>query len=159
MFIDSGLPLVGYRFVVVIITAGVPNPIDMQFKEVSGLKMSRGIGRNFGMTTIENELPTQTLTLKRGVFTSPSPLMIANSIESSFWSTRLLRKDIMINVLDENNVPLNAWLVTNAYLEAWEWDGLNASSNDVLVETMTFKYSKVKYIQIKNTKLDYVASN
>jgi len=159
MFIDSGLPLVGYRFVVVIITAGVPNPVDMQFKEVSGLKMTRGISRNLGMTTIDNELPTQTLTLKRGVFTSFSPLMKANSIEATFWATKLLRKDIMINVLDEKGHPVNSWLVTNAYLEAWEWDGLNASSNETLVETMTFKYSKIKYIQIKSTKLEYTPPN
>ncbi|WP_086931702.1 phage tail protein [Agarilytica rhodophyticola] len=152
MFIDSGLPLVGYRFVVVIFSAGIPNPVDMQFREVSGLKMARGISRNATMTTLDNQLPTQTLTLKRGVFTSPSPLMIANVVESFFWDTRLLRKDIMINVLSENDIPVNAWLVTNAYLESWDWDGLNASSSDVLVESMSFKYSGIKYIPLKFVK-------
>lgn len=153
MFIDSGLPLVGYRFVVVISTAGIPNPVDMQFKEVSGLKMSRNIDVNGSMTSINGQVPTQTLTLKRGVFTSVSPLMLANVAESLLWDTRLLRKDIMINVLDENDIPVNAWMVTNAYLESWEWDGLNASSNDVLVESMSFKYSGIKYIPIRQIKM------
>lgn len=153
MFIDSGLPLVGYRFVVVISTAGIPNPIDMQFKEVSGLKMSRNVNINGSLTSIDGQIPTQTLTLKRGLFTSPSPLMIANVAESLFWSTRLLRKDIMVNVLDENDVPVNAWMVTNAYLESWEWDGLNANSNELLVETMNFKYSGIKYIPIRQIKM------
>ncbi|MGR6873108.1 phage tail protein [Pseudomonas sp. HK3] len=153
MFIDSGLPLVGYRFVVVISTAGIPNPIDMQFKEVSGLKMSRNVNINGSMTSIDGQIPTQTLTLKRGLFTSASPLMIANVAESLFWSTRLLRKDIMVNVLDENDVPVNAWMVTNAYLESWEWDGLNANSNELLVETMNFKYSGIKYIPIRQIKM------
>lgn len=153
MFIDSGLPLVGYRFVVVISTAGIPNPVDMQFKEVSGLKMSRNIDVNGSMTSINGQVPTQTLTLKRGLFTSVSPLMLANVAESLLWDTRLLRKDIMINVLDENDIPVNAWMVTNAYLESWEWDGLNASSNDVLVESMSFKYSGIKYIPIRQIKM------
>ncbi|MEY8240067.1 MAG: phage tail protein [Cycloclasticus sp.] len=152
MFIDSGLPLVGYRFVVVIFTAGVPNPVDMQFTEVSGLKMSRGISKNGAMTTLDNQLPTQTLSLKRGVFTAPSPLMAANVAESLFWDTKLLRKDIMVNVLDEDDDPVNSWMITNAYLEAWEWQGLNATSNDVLIETMTYKYSSIKYIPLKVTK-------
>lgn len=153
MFIDSGLPLVGYRFVVVISTAGIPNSVDMQFKEVSGLKMSRNIDVNGSMTSINGQVPTQTLTLKRGLFTSVSPLMLANVAESLLWDTRLLRKDIMINVLDENDIPVNAWMVTNAYLESWEWDGLNASSNDVLVESMSFKYSGIKYIPIRQIKM------
>ena len=79
--------------------------------------------------------------------------MIANVAESLFWSTRLLRKDIMVNVLDENDVPVNAWMVTNAYLESWEWDGLNANSNELLVETMNFKYSGIKYIPIRQIKM------
>lgn len=153
MYIDSGLPLVGYRFVVVITSAGVRNPIDMQFQEVSGLKMSRGINKNASMTSLDNQLPSQTLTLKRGVFTAPSPLIEANVAESLFWDTRLLRKDIMVNVLDENDNPVNAWVITNAYLESWEWDGLSAKSSDILVETMSFKYTSVKYLPIKQVKM------
>ncbi len=152
MLIDNGLPLVGYRFSVVIFTAVVPNPIDIQFKEVSGLKMSRNIGKNGDMTTLDTPLPTQTLTLKRGLFTSPSPLIIGNVLESLLWDTRLLRKDIMVAALDENFLPVNAWMVTNAYLESWDWDGLNAGSNDVIIESMSFKYSGIKYIPLKFVK-------
>ncbi|MCL1123200.1 phage tail protein [Shewanella surugensis] len=148
MLIDRGLPLVGYRFAVVIMTTGIPNPVDIEFKEVSGLKMSRSIVKNAGMTSLDNQLPTQNLLLKRGVFSSISPLTLANTVESFFWDTRLLRKDILICVLDENNLPQNSWLVSNAYLESWEWDGLNASSNELLIESMSFKYSGIKYVPI-----------
>ena len=152
MLIDNGLPVVGYRFVVVIFTAGVPNPVDIQFKEVSGLKISRNISHHAGMTTLDSQLPRQTLTLKRGVFTSVSPLIIANTVESLFWGTRLLRKDIIVSVLDEDDTPVNAWTITNAYLESWEWDGLNAGSNDILIESMSFKYTDIKYIPLKFVK-------
>ncbi|WP_298774531.1 phage tail protein [uncultured Shewanella sp.] len=152
MLIDRGLPLVGYRFAVVIITTGIPNPVDIEFKEVSGLKMSRGVTRNASMTSLENQLPTQSLVLKRGVFTAPSPLLLSNVAESLFWGTRMLRKDIMISVLDDDNFPVNTWVVSNAYLESWDWDGLNAGSNDLLIESMSFKYSGIKYIPLKFTK-------
>ncbi|NRD73489.1 phage tail protein [Shewanella sp. VB17] len=152
MLIDRGLPLVGYRFAVVIMTAGVPNPVDIEFKDVSGLKMSRGITRSGGMTSLDNQIPAQSLVLKRGVFTAPSPLLSANIAESLFWETRLLRKDILVSILDEDNIPMNAWLVSNAYLESWDWDGLNAGSNDLLIESMSFTYSGIKYLPLKLTK-------
>ncbi len=152
MLIDRGLPLVGYRFAVVILSAGIPNPVDIEFKEVSGLKMSRNIISNGGMTSLENQLPTQNLVLKRGVFTSISPLLLGNVAESLFWDTKLLRKDILISVMDKDNFPVNSWIVSNAYLESWEWDGLNAGSNDLLIESMSFKYSGIKYVPLKFTK-------
>ena len=139
MLIDRGLPLVGYRFAVVILSAGIPNPVDIEFKEVSGLKMSRNIISNGGMTSLENQLPTQNLVLKRGVFTSISPLLLGNVAESLFWDTKLLRKDILISVMDKDNFPVNSWIVSNAYLESWEWDGLNSRSNDLFIESISFK--------------------
>lgn len=154
MFIDKGIPLVGYRFAVVIISAGIPNPVDIEFQEVSGLKMSRGVSRNGTMTTVDNTLPVQNLTLKRGVFTAPSPLLLANVAESLAWGTRLLRKDILVSVLGPDSVPVNAWVVTNAYLESWDWDGLNAGSNQLLIESMSFKYSGIKYLPLKFTKME-----
>ncbi len=152
MLIDPGLPLPNYRFIVSITSAGIPNLIDMQFQEVSGLKMTRSITENGSMTSLSNQQTKQTLTLKRGVFTAPSPLMLGNVAESLFWDTRLLRKDILVSILDESDTPVNAWLVTNAYLESWTWDSLNADSGKLLMESMEFKYSGLKYIPIKLTK-------
>lgn len=152
MLIDRGLPLVGYRFAVVIWSAGIPNPVDIEFKEVSGLKMSRSIGTNGGMISLDNDMSQGVLVLKRGVFTSVSPLLLGNVVESLFWDTKLLRKDIMISVMDDDNFPVNTWVVTNAYLESWEWDGLNADSNGLLIESMSFKYSGLKYVPLKFTK-------
>ena len=152
MFIDRGFPIVGYRFIVSIISAGIPNPVDIEFREVSGLKMTRSITTLGNMTSVEPVLPRQSLVLKRGVFTSPSPLTLGNVAESLVWRNRLLRKDILVSVLDGDSTPMNAWLITNAYLESWEWDGLNASSNELLIESMSFKYSGIKYTPLKLTK-------
>ncbi|AJQ94239.1 phage tail protein [Gynuella sunshinyii] len=148
MPIDPGSALVGYRFVVVILTTGLPNTIDIAFQDISGLKMSRTINRRGRMTTLANELPDQTLTLKRGVFSNVSPLTTANTLESLFWGTRLLRKDLLISVLNSKGNPANAWIVSNAYLESWDWDALNAENNQILIESMSFKYSDLKYVSL-----------
>ena len=146
MLKDTNLPQVGYKFAVIISTTGIANHVDIRFKEVSGLKLARSITRNGTMTTLENDIPLQTLVLKRGIFTNTSLLTIGNAVESFFWKTRMLRKDIMVCTLDENNDVVSEWHIGNAYLEAWEWDGFNAGSNELLVETMTFKYSKIRHL-------------
>jgi len=157
-FLDKGYPVMSYRFVVVIFTGLVPNPIDIEFKEVSGLKKSRNIGANAIRTSLENgSLPMQTLTLKRGVFTSLSPLIVGNLVEAAFWNTKLLRKDLLICCLDADDFPVNAWVITNAFLESWEWDGLNAGNNEVLVESMIFKFSNIQYLPLKVLKTVYKA--
>ncbi len=152
MLADRGFPVVGYHFVVSIISAGIPNPVDIEFREVSGLKMTRSVTTFGNMTSVEPVIPRQNLILKRGIFTSSSPLTLGNVAESLMWRNRLLRKDILVSALDSDKVPMNAWIVTNAYLESWEWDGLNADSNELLIESMSFKYSGIKYTPLKLTK-------
>lgn len=148
MSTSNDYPIVGYRFMVVIFSAGVPNPIDIRFKEVSGLKLARTINRQGQMTTLASELPQQTLTLKRGVMSGISPLTLTQLVESAMWGTRMLRKDLLVCVLDDDETPVNSWLVNNAYLSSWSWDGVSGDSNDVLIETMEFSYSGLIYVPL-----------
>lgn len=146
---SNDYPIVGYRFMVMIFTSGVPNPIDIRFKDVSGLKMSRTISRQGQMTTLASELPQQTLTLKRGVMLNASPLVISQLVESAMWGTRMLRKDLLVSVLDEQDTPINSWMINNAYLSSWSWDGVNGDAKDVLIETMEFSYSSLIYMPVE----------
>lgn len=145
---NNDYPIVAYRFVVVIFSAGVPNPIDIHFKEVTGLKMDRSINREGSMTTLASELPQQSLTLKRGVINKASPLVVSQLVEGEMWGTRMLRKDLLVCVLDENGDPVNSWLVMNAYLNSWSWDGISGDSSNVLIESMEFKYTSLKYLPV-----------
>ncbi|SHO56466.1 phage tail protein [Vibrio quintilis] len=145
---SNDYPIVGYRFLVVIFSAGVPNPVDIRFQEVSGLRLERNITRQGNMTTLQAELPQQTLTLKRGVMNQISPLAMNQILEGEMWGTRMLRKDLLICVLDGNDTPVNSWLVMNAYLSSWSWEGIDANASDVLIESMEFKYTTVKYMPV-----------
>jgi phage tail-like protein len=131
---------------VVIYSSGEPNPVDIRFKEVSGLSMARTIEQQGRMVTLASELPQQTLTLKRGVINQDSPLVTEQNIESVMWGTRMLRKDLLVSMLDENDDPINSWMVNNAYLSNWSWEGVSATTNDVLIESMQFKYSELRYM-------------
>lgn len=146
MILDTGLPIVGYKFAVVIFTAGIPNPVDLYFQEVNGLEMGRDIEYDGNRVSLSGKKQAKSLTLKRGVFSGPSPLVIANALESLLWESYLVRKDILVSVLNENSWPVNAWFISQAYLKSWKWDNVNATSNDVLVETMEFSFRDIKFI-------------
>jgi len=148
---DLGYPVLKYRFKVQVNTAGVPNPVDMEFQQVSGLVMQREIERNGTMMSLKytgKSMPIRTLTLKRGVFTATSVLTTKNLVETAGdkWNTRLLRKDLIIECINAKNTPLVMWIVENAYLQKWTWDDLNATSNEVLIESLEFAYTNLKFV-------------
>ncbi|KZN32449.1 phage tail protein [Pseudoalteromonas luteoviolacea] len=140
MFQDPRTPMVGYRFLVSIVTAGIPNPVDILFKEVSGLKMARSIDYTNNRVSVANSKQARALTLKRGVFQGGSLLMLQNLVVGDAWSTYLVKNDILVTILDDNFLPAQAWLVQNAFLESWEWEGIDAGRNDVLIESLSFSY-------------------
>ncbi len=152
MLIDSGLPIVGYKFAVTIFTTGIPNSIDIYFKEVTGLKMDRTINYEGNRISPAKEKKVKTLTLKRGVFTAPSPLVVEHLAEANYWNSHLVRKDLLITVMDESGIPVNSWTVKRAFLESWEWDGVNAESKDVMIETMSFSFRDIAFEPIKQVR-------
>ena len=153
MIIDPGLPLVGYRFIVSIFNGLLKiNPVDIHFQEVSGLNVNRSVSMESGAMTLNDSDRSGTLTLTRGLFTAPSPLIGESLLEANFWDTRMLRKDLLVTLIDDNSIPQSAWRVINAYLDSWEWSGVNAENNGVVIESMTFKYATLLYQPIKLTR-------
>ncbi|RJE76950.1 hypothetical protein CWB96_06200 [Pseudoalteromonas citrea] len=144
-------PMVGYRFAALITSAAIPNPIDIFFKEISGLKVSRSIDYEGNRVSIKNERQTRTLTFKRGVLRTGSTLEITNFISLPQWNQFAVRNDILITLLNDNNLPTKAWLVTRAFMESWEWDSLDATRNDVLIESISFSYQSLVTVPIPFT--------
>lgn len=144
MSISNDYPIVGYRFMVVLFADGIP--IELRFKEVTGLKMARNINRENHISILDFELPQQTLTLKRGIVAGSDSLHATQLIEGQFWGVALLRKDLMVSVLDESGTPIKNWMIRGAYLSSVSWDGISGDSNDVLIETMEFSYHNITYL-------------
>ena len=140
-------PLVGYRFAAVLLTGLLPQlaPVDLRFKEIQGLKVTRSLAGDQDWGLLKPTIQRRTLTFKRGVPMSPTPLQLTQLLEQGFWEKRLLRTDILVATLSEGPIPLptKAWLIPRAFLESIEWDSLSADNNSVLVESMSYSYSQL----------------
>ncbi|MBD1583110.1 phage tail protein [Pseudoalteromonas sp. S16_S37] len=144
-------PMVGFRFAALITSAAIPNPIDIFFKEISGLKVSRSLDYEGNRVSVKSERQARTLTFKRGVLRTGSTLELTNFISLPQWNQFAVRNDILITLLNDNNLPTKAWLVTRAFMESWEWDSLDATRNDVLIESISFSYQSLVTVPIPFT--------
>jgi phage tail-like protein len=80
------------------------------------------------------------LTFKRG-FTPNHDLWnwyknVLNGVED--------RRDGAIILKDEQHAPVLRWNFENAWITKWEGPGLNATSNDVAIETMELAVERVE---------------
>lgn len=138
--------LVDYRFAVVLfhkLISPVPVPYlsDFRFKSISGLEISRTLEGKQDYELLSSSENYRDLTLTRGIATDLSPLTLVQLAESALWKRKLLETEILIASVDENWTPLYAWWIRRAFLQSWSWNDLDASSNDVLVESMVYKYA------------------
>ena len=153
---DWGIPIPGYRFAAVIMTGGLPQLLDIRFQKITGLKISRELNTEAGAAgLLKPEKHFRDLVLTRGVMalnnandpfvvlpgSAMSPLNVVHLIESLVWDKRLLRCEIMVAILSDLNIPIASWLIRDAYLTDWSWGDLDGTSNSVLIESMTYKYS------------------
>lgn len=76
-----------------------------------------------------------TLTMKKGVVTGVSVATLYNWI-NGIALNRVVKKDIVIRLCDENGAAVVSWKVVNAFPTQLDAPSFTASSNDVAVESM-----------------------
>ena len=76
-----------------------------------------------------------TLTMKKGVVTGVSVATLYNWI-NTIALNRVVKKDIMIRLCDENGAAVVSWKVLNAIPTQLDAPAFTASSNDVAIESM-----------------------
>lgn len=141
-------PLLGFRFGVFFLGGtGLAHPMDFRFQEVSGLdaQLEMSPVASLGQGDSSRQLPARTkyqnLVLKRGM---PVLSTLRQEIQSSLSGSRGVARNVLLSILDENALPLNSWLFTEAYPVRWSISGLNAASGQVLIETMELTYSNFR---------------
>lgn len=141
-------PLLGFRFGVFFLGGiGIAHPLDFRFQEVSGIEARIEMTTSDSMGEGENhrQFPGKTkytnLTLTRGM---PVLSTLRQEIQSSLTSPHRVARNVLVSILDENALPLNSWLFTDAYPVNWSISGLNASSGQVIIETMELTYSNFR---------------
>jgi phage tail-like protein len=141
-------PPVGFYFSVKF--KDISEEIDTRFQEVSGLYVSVGTEDypEGGQNRFVHKLPKGTsydnLVLKRGVVKGSKLVEWCNKTVEELQFEPM---DVLVSLLDEKGKPLYAWNIVHAFPTKWSFEGLNAESGELLIESMELNYH---YFSIKN---------
>jgi phage tail-like protein len=145
------LPL-SSRFAVVIFALGVvPNPIDLRFQRVSGLSASISTVsvREGGQQLYTHRLPDmvsyENLLLERG-FMVGSPLNI--EFNMAFSQMKFAPSNVMVTLLNDDALPIAGWMFVQAFPVRWSTADLDASRDEVLIDTLELAYTRMQAIRI-----------
>ncbi|MEO7766310.1 MAG: phage tail protein [Ferruginibacter sp.] len=126
---------------------------DFRFQEVSGLdvEMEMETFIEGGQNRFTWELPKRTrysdLVLKRGMFMgSGIVLWCQNAFENFVFEPA----NIMIALLNDQHVPVQAWYVVNAIPKKWSISNFNAEENSIVIESITLSYQFFNVISVES---------
>lgn len=114
------------------------------FTEVSGLEVTTekieyrdGASREYHKIKMPGMQTFGDLTLKRGIFASDNEFY-------KWWNdaklNKIERRDITINLLNEEHQPVVIWKVKNAWPSKVTSTDLNASGNETAIETLVLAH-------------------
>jgi phage tail-like protein len=156
---DTYYPPPGFHFRVTILGAGAlaaeMTGVDASFQEVSGIEArweTESVAEG-GENRFVHQLPTRAqyadLVLKRGLVYRDSFFVewVGATIGSAL-SLPIFTQNLLVTLLNEEGVPLVAWVFVNAWPKRWEVTGLESMRNDVAVESLEFSYNYFERINL-----------
>lgn len=143
-------PPVGFHFAVTFeLFPQTPN--DFRFQEVSGLEMLMEMESvvEGGQNRFTWELPVKAkysdLVLKRGMFIGSGILMWCKNAFENFVFDPV---NIMITLLNDQHIPVQAWYVVNAIPKKWSISAFDAEKSSIVVESITLSYQYFNIIGV-----------
>src|SRR5271165_144340 len=145
-------PLLGFRFLVTFLAAGViPNPLDIRFQKVRGLKatvrtktVSEG-GQNLYVQKLPEGVEYENLVLERGMVVG-SPLDIEFNAAMSLF--KFTPSSVLVFLMDADKVPVAGWTFFNAYPVSWATSDLDAQQKAVVIDTLELAYNRMQIVRI-----------
>ena len=127
---------------------------DAKFSEISGLEVDIQTeeilegGENRFTYQAPSSIKYSPLVLKRGKTGQQSELAAwcARTFENGLVRVEL--KHIVISLLNEEGLPVNAWICEHAYPKSWKVSTFNAMENNLVFESMEFVYRKFQAIPL-----------
>jgi len=124
---------------------------EVPFQEVSGIKTRMDVeeikegGENRFVHKLPKQLKPDNLVLKTAVQTQDSPLVnwCKKTLESDF-SNPIRPMDVHVMLLNHEGQARMKWLLFNAYPLSWEISALNATKNEVAIETIELCYAYIE---------------
>ncbi|MFT4302488.1 MAG: phage tail protein [Desulfovibrio sp.] len=145
MPLPNSYPLIGFRFKVEF--AGMGEPVDMSFQEVSGLEVKVETedlreGGEYGFVyRLPKGLIHSNLSLKRGLLTDSRLSQWVRDALEDFTFNPLL---VSVSLLDEVHTPLMTWQAHQAWPVRWSLTSLDATANAVVIETLELAYANLR---------------
>lgn len=148
----TGNPPVGFHFAVIFFIGGIiPNPLDMRFQKVSGIssQIDTYTYKEGGENLYTHRLPTRVtygnLNLERGLVVG-SPLNIEFNIAMS--TLKLSPGNVLVALLNDDSIPITAWLFWKTYPVKWSTSDLDANNNSVVIDTMELAYTRFQSLKV-----------
>lgn len=146
----AGYPPVGFHFSVTF-ELFPQTPSDARFQEVSGLEMTMEMESiaEGGQNRFTWELPVKAkysdLMLKRGMFIGSGIVMWCKNAFENFVFEPV---NILIALLNDQHVPVQAWYVVNAIPKKWSVSAFDAERSAIVVESITLSYQYFNVISV-----------
>lgn len=124
----------------------LPELVECGFQRIDGLgRMQHFSQFNEGGQNIRNQYLAENIehgkvVFERGLMPRTLTSVLLNQ---QFFSARPIYSDVLIMALGQNNLPAANWLLINALPENWQTSELNAYSNNILVDTLTFNCQEI----------------
>ncbi len=145
-YFENGYPPPAFSFRVTIGTAS--GSADTSFTDVSGiaLEMDTETVVEGGENRFVHHLPTQRkhphLELKRGIASLKSPLLRwCKAVLEGGLGQPIVTETVIVHLLDEKQLPLRTWELSDAWPIKWEVEGFSSSKNEVAVEKIVLAYT------------------
>ena len=143
-------PVTSFRFTLSVEKTTVgsgENQVDASFQEISGVSVEIPVeeiqegGENRFVHRVPQPLKYPNLVLKRGLVTEKSALTdwCKKTISSGFAS-KVELKNITVQLLNERGENLISWTFINAYPIKWDYSTLDASKNQIFIQTIELAY-------------------
>lgn len=140
-------PSLSHRFIATFFRNYIPLPSDYAFTRISGLGNKLDVkplyqgGDNTGVVYLPERVSHGTITFHEGVRSHSSlKYRLYDSLEEFSMSYMTV---IVIMLDHETSVPMASWTFSDVLPIGWSTSDLNASSSEVLLNTLEFSYSEM----------------
>jgi phage tail-like protein len=138
-------PPAAFHFVVNI--GVLPTLFDTSFQDVSGLDQTMETedlvegGENRFVHKLPKGVRQGTLSMKRGISTLTSPLMLwCKATMEGGLTMGVTPMPVLVHLLDELGLPLRSWSLTNAYPMRWDIEAFISTKNEAAIERIDLAY-------------------
>ncbi len=138
-------PVLAYRFYVRILNDG--KETSMHAQHISGLSYSLNV-TEFDSTGGVKMMPTDVtygnLILKRAILEEAIPMGYSTSELMNKLEVQQI--DMAIHLLNNEGKYVRSWNIGSAYTINWSTSDFDTNSNDVVLETIEFKYKTLREV-------------